>query len=63
MSMTPTGIDQLVSLLKGLGIDTADMSLNEAQHRYSSHRTGDTSCVILSGTAAYDRSQMLLMPL
>eukprot|EP00971_Amphidinium_carterae_P111554 2209342-Amphidinium_carterae.1 len=39
-SQTPSGIDPLVSLLTNLGIDTSDMSLNEAQRLVSTARTG-----------------------
>eukprot|EP00971_Amphidinium_carterae_P024558 484168-Amphidinium_carterae.1 len=40
MAQTQTGLDQLVSLLTNLGIDTSDMSLNEAQRLVSTARTG-----------------------
>eukprot|EP00971_Amphidinium_carterae_P245865 4883254-Amphidinium_carterae.1 len=40
MAQTPTGIDQLVSLLTNLGVDTEDMSLNEAQRLVATARTG-----------------------
>eukprot|EP00971_Amphidinium_carterae_P034738 683767-Amphidinium_carterae.1 len=43
MSMTPTGIDQLVSMLTSLGINTADMSLNEAQQLLATARTGQVT--------------------
>eukprot|EP00971_Amphidinium_carterae_P244922 4863087-Amphidinium_carterae.1 len=38
-SQSSSGIDQLVSLLTTLGIDTADMSLNEAQRLVATART------------------------
>eukprot|EP00971_Amphidinium_carterae_P162717 3226263-Amphidinium_carterae.2 len=39
MSMTPTGIDQIVNALNLLGIDAAEVSLNDAQQLVATANT------------------------
>eukprot|EP00971_Amphidinium_carterae_P142808 2829340-Amphidinium_carterae.1 len=43
MSMTPTGIDQIVSMMTTLGFDASDMSLTDAQQLVATARARQTS--------------------
>eukprot|EP00971_Amphidinium_carterae_P280463 5567730-Amphidinium_carterae.1 len=62
MSMTPTGIDQLVTLMTNMGFDASDMSLTEAQHMVATARAATQGSLPASSSQGPQPTTIATLP-